>query len=717
MSTQRISSAFPSHARKAKRPRMAAILAALAVLLYVAAAYLLLPRQLPIFVQRSLGLGCAGLAVAAFLLTTRSGESSQEKLRRLYRGRHSDFGRHAAHEQAKPHTVTLPLLGAVPTRSMGAIAVFLSVGGWWLTPWAPVSVSSREVEDLTIPFAEQIIATVLVMPNGQMAIPQAPAIPTRARELAVLIRNTKNSYYLGLKATAEGRFEYADALLAGATPGSDAESPQIFLARAQNAMFAGHFADATRWYQEGLRKAPHDSGLLCQAAVARLLAGEYAEAEPLIARALQACRDQGNDKPAAMGDCLHVQAIQRICGGKDFDSVGAMSMRALDIFQEVHGDSHVSRAASLNNQAVLYTLRGDYRGAESLLKGALDVWTAIRAPYSGRLNLGMLDYDLGRYGEAETQLKLAFKGHKDLPLEHDPLLPANLSAMAVLYSTLQRYPDAAADARRALDIVQAELGEEHPALVPLLQVLAANDFAQSLYHKAEKHDRRALALSKKTWGPSHPYTGLVLHALAALYLAQDRWAEAEPLCHQSLQIAQRTFGNQHVSTAAALATLGRLEIAQGRGAEGRAHLEEACLIDTQLLGESHPEVARLMGDLAGLDNSRAAYRIGVSEYTKAIAIVKTSLGPEHAEVTRLLVGLAALCTAQDKYAEADSYLNQALSIQETSLVSHHLDLASTLEARTAVLRKMEPANAQQVAAMEARAKSIRRQHAAADGAE
>ena len=54
---------------------------------YVAAAYFILPDELPALYQRLLGAGCVALAMTVFLLATREVESTDEMMARLRRGR------------------------------------------------------------------------------------------------------------------------------------------------------------------------------------------------------------------------------------------------------------------------------------------------------------------------------------------------------------------------------------------------------------------------------------------------------------------------------------------------------------------------------------------------------------------------------------------------------------------------------------------------------
>ncbi len=702
-----------------RRLRWGAVVAAVVLVAYVAAAYLLFPAELPWLQQRLLGAGCVALAVLVFALATRHAESTEELLFRLRRGQHSDFGKRRRLAQKQQRTIRLPVLGETSYRPFGGFGVLVLGAAWWLSPWAPVVVKEYVIEDLTVPLGEEIAAVVLVMPNAQMAIAQVPVVPLRARQLAELIDENTSSYHRGLKAIAQGRFGEARRLLATAMKDDDAEPLQIHLARAQNEMYAGQFLDAVGWYKNAVGRKPDDPKLLCQMAVAWMQAGKFDRAEPVVARAVKACRQKLAEDGPAVAACLHVQAALNVGLGRQYDEAEQMCWQARGIFEEAFGRQHPLVAATLNNQAVLYLLQAKYPGAASLFSRARDIWVRTLGPQHPHVttsltNLAMLHYNPGQYGKAGELLQRALPIYSKSLQETSPILATTCNANALLDVTLARDQQSQQLAEKALVVSEKAFGPQHPSLAPILDTLAAFYTEAARYTKAELYYLRALAVIRKVWGPEHSYLVETLNHLACLHIAQGRYQEAESLCEQALEIAKKSLGEKHLGTAAVLNTRGRLEIERSQLRKARPYLEEALRIRREVFGREHPDVARTMGNLAALDNSPRTYGHGVSRYKKAIEMSEKLLGADHPQVAHLWYGLAALHAHRGKYPEAESCLKRALEIREKALVPYHPDLAATLDAHASLLLKITPPEPGRAAAMQTRAKSILAKHAEED---
>ncbi|MBN2477558.1 MAG: tetratricopeptide repeat protein [Pirellulales bacterium] len=726
---------------KPRKIILVSLLSAVAIVVYVEAAYWLLGGlELPAWWQRLLGLAYVLLAVGAYTLATRETESAEDLLHRIRKGQHSDFGKRLRKAQEKRTTVKLPVVGETSRRALGGCAVFVLASLWWLSPWSPVKVKELVVEDLTAPLADELMAVVLVAPDENTAVLQPPVLPNHTRKIAAMIvENKASDYQLGLKAIAEGRFEQARKLLANAMRHDDAQPDQINLARALNEMYAGEFERATAWYDNVVRDDPDDPLILCQTAVAWMQAGEFDKAEPLVSSAVAAARakpaeDEKKDD-SALGVCLHVQAVLNVCLGKKHDDVEATCWQARTIFEETPGDNDPFVAASLNAQAIVYLLRARYPGAEGLDRRAGDAWSRVRGathPHvaASLCNLAMLQCSLGHYDRsapagddspesaqqegAKELLQRALQCQAGTLPETHPAVAFAHNAAAVLQVALERPAEAQPLAEKALAIATDALGPEHPSLAPILDTLATVYVQQARYTKADLYYLRAIAIARESWGPAHPYLAGILNHLAQLHALQGRNEDSELVCQEALDILQKVYGDEHPEVAAALSTRGRLAAARGDSRQARLDFEEALEIRRKAFGKKHRLVARSLGDLASLDNSVRYYTRGVDLYKQAIEMDDALLGLEHPEVARLLYDLAALHARQQKYEAAQLCLQRALSIRETALVPYHPDLAATLDACAAMLRKLSTPDPDRADELAARAEAIRAKHAEED---
>lgn len=735
----RAGSQGPSGSNRSASSRFARkwIIAAVVTLVVVAgcalAAYKALPDGLPWLGQRLLGLTCAALAALTIALTARQSELPDEMGARVRRGQHLDFGRVLRMAHAEGETVKLPVIGEIQTRTLAGCAVFVLVGAWWMSPWTPVAVRQVVFEDLSVPLTEEILAVVLVMPNTYTAVLQPPIIPPRAVELAARVDRDAGPCELARKAMAEGRFQDARALLQTAEQTGDLPPAEICTVRGQNELYAGRFTDAADWYDKALKEKPEDPTLLCQAAVARMLLGDFTKAEQLLSDAVKTFAQKAEEarkKDPAYAACLHLRSVVLLGLGKEFDAAEEDCYYAREIFETAILRKHPFMAASFNNHAVLYLLHGKYASVEQLLgqaAGEWDKWTEGAGGNHPHLatrlgNLAMLYCIQARYDEANELLEKASAIRAEsLPDDH-PLLAVGRSARLVPSlapaQTVEQYQEAQRAGEEALAFAREAFGEENPVVAAVFDSLATIYARQARYAKAEDHYVRAQAITERYWGRNHPYLAEVINHRTRLDVDRARHGQAntlddaEKLCQQVLDLCQRTLGEEHPSAAEALNLRTRVKIERGRYTLPD-DLEKALGIYEKTLGKEHPDVARTLGNLAALKNSPYTFEQGAQDYKKAIGIAKKFFGDDHPEVARLWFDLATLYLRQgeNEKSRAADCLEESLKIQQKALVPYHPDLAATLETLGPLLAEKDPQRSKE---MEVQAKAIRTKHAEVD---
>lgn len=684
---------------------------------FLAVAYFALPDELSAILQRGLGLVCAGLAVAVFAAATR--EREDELLHRLRRGQHLDFGKRLRSAKKQRRTVKLPFFGQASFRALGGVAVFLLVDIWWWTPLAPIGVSELTVEDLAIPLGNQIVAAVLLLPDGQAPVLQPPIVPRSSRQLAEGISEDAAAYDLGMKAIAQGRSDDARKLLEAALKGGKTDAVMVHVARAQAEMFACQFGEAVKWYDNALKLKPDEPALLGQAAVAQMHAESFQSAEPLVAKFVEICQASQGKDDSRLAASLHVRAVSFIGQGREFDQAEVLNKKVQDTWSKILGEAHPFVAASLNNQAVLYQIRAKYPGVPQLNNWAREIWSEKQGEQqplvAGSLsNLAMLNCLLGNYQKATGLNERALTIRREtLPPTH-PLLALSSTSIATVQLALGQCKEGITLCQAALTTLETELGPQHAAVAPTLNTLATLYTAEARYTRAEPYHLRAIATTRNSLGPEHPYLANCLNALASLYIIQGRFDEADALGVEALRIGEKTLGDDHPTVAASLLIRGMVQLKKGDPRAARPFWEKALRIQENTFGKEHPAVADTLGDLAALDNSPRTYTKGIARYKRAIEMDRRLLGDEHPAVARLLVGLAALYVDRNKYARAEPYLKEALAIREKALVDFHPVVADTMEAYAAVLRKVTPPNTDLASDLQSRAQAIRAKHTEED---
>ncbi len=322
----------------------AAIVAAIALAVFLVMAYWVLPDALPVWTQRFLALINAILAVVVFgLATHRQHHPDLDAIAlRLKRGHHPDFGKQLQQEVKHQHhakTVNLPVVGETSLRAISGSGIFVGVLLWWLTPWAPILVRARDMENLSIPLGIEIEDTVLMLADTQLAVPHPPVRPAIASALASAISLDSGPYLLGQKATVEGRYDDSRQLLNTALAAEKANVSDIRLALAQNELFAGKYVEAAKQYDQVLLVDPNDPTMWAQAAIAWLHAGDYNRAGDLANNASAMCEPYKDSKDAVRRDerarCLHVQAAVYTCHGKEPNKAGRFNKQVQDVWRDV----------------------------------------------------------------------------------------------------------------------------------------------------------------------------------------------------------------------------------------------------------------------------------------------------------------------------------------------------------------------------------------------
>jgi tetratricopeptide (TPR) repeat protein len=128
--------------------------------------------------------------------------------------------------------------------------------------------------------------------------------------------------------------------------------------------------------------------------------------------------------------------------------------------------------------------------------------------------------------------------------EH-PSVATTLNNLAGLYKSMGEYEKALPLYKRALEIYEKVLGPEHPDVATTLNGLAGLYESMGEYEKALPLYKRALETREKVLGPEHPSVATTLNGLAGLYYHIEKYDEALPLLERSLEIFERKLGPAH----------------------------------------------------------------------------------------------------------------------------------------------------------------------------
>ncbi len=329
----------------------------------------------------------------------------------------------------------------------------------------------------------------------------------------------------------------------------------------------------------------------------------FAEAEPLVRRALAIREAQLGPADASVAESLHDLATLLIDTNRGHDAEPLLR-RALAI-REALGPEQPDVARSLHNLAIMLWNENRFAEAEPLYRRALAIReTALGAQHpdvaESLVGLAALLHLTNRRAEAEPLYRRAIALQAETLGPDHPDAAASQQHLAALLRDMGRLDEAEPLFRAALASFERSLGPEHPHVAQTLAGLALLLREVGRASEAEPLHRRALALREARLGPEHPQVARSLNGLAAVLRDTKRYDEAEALYRRALAIREASFGLQHHETAQSLNDLAILLRDTGRFEEAERLFRQALEVRESILGPDHHDVVQSRNDLTAL---------------------------------------------------------------------------------------------------------------------
>ena len=310
-------------------------------------------------------------------------------------------------------------------------------------------------------------------------------------------------------------------------------------------------------------------GLFNQLGILSYAKARYAEAEPLMRRAIEISELRcGPDDPTV---ATSIGNLALLLG--DINRVGdaePLLRRALAIDEVRFGPNHPKVAIRLSNLAELLRNTNRLDEAERHIRRAVAIDEASLGPNHPNVairlnNLAGLLEQKNRRAEAEPLYRRALTIFDESHGPNHPRTAAALNNLASLLQAMQRLAEAESLYGRALGIDEASYGPDHPNVAIRLGNLATVLGQTNRPVEAEPLLRRALKVDEGAYGPDHPNAAIRLANLAGLLYATDRLSEAEPMLRRALAIFEKSLGKAHPNTVTVRESLAALEAARNPG--------------------------------------------------------------------------------------------------------------------------------------------------------
>jgi tetratricopeptide (TPR) repeat protein len=276
----------------------------------------------------------------------------------------------------------------------------------------------------------------------------------------------------------------------------------------------------------------------------------------------------------------------------------------------------------------------------------------------------------------------------ELGPEH-PDVAATLNSLAGLYESMGEYEKAFPLYQRALDIREKVLGPQHPDVADSLNSLAGLYESMGEYEKALSLYQRALSIREKVLDSQHLDIALTLNNLSLLYHHMGNYEKALPLNQRALDICEKVLGPQHPNVAATLNNLAELYRHMGEYEKTLPLYQRVLDICEKVLGPQHPHFATTLNNIASLYKDMGEYEKALQLYQRVLEIREEVLGPQHPHFATTLNNLALVYNYMGNYEKALPLYQRALDIREKVLDPQHPDVAVTLTSLASLYTKME----------------------------
>lgn len=276
---------------------------------------------------------------------------------------------------------------------------------------------------------------------------------------------------------------------------------------------------------------------------------------------------------------------------------------------------------------------------------------------------------MGRYEEAESQLKWGLALREKALGTHDASLADSLDPLASLYSEEGRWEEAEFFEKKAL--VLREASGNPDSLAASLSLLGDIELNLNKNFEARNFLTRGLAVQEKTAG-NPAETLSLLNRLSKAFQAGNNPADAEANLLKALALAKKSFAANSIEEADALEKLADFYFAAGQKEKAAALYQSALKIDKGFVGVYYgysvlPYMQRLAVAYQAAGDAASAKDL----LEKALVTCRDSYGPRHPLLAVTLLRLARAEETLGDSKAARSHREQVLEILKSHFAKNY----------------------------------------------
>ncbi|MBK6919704.1 MAG: serine/threonine protein kinase [Deltaproteobacteria bacterium] len=323
---------------------------------------------------------------------------------------------------------------------------------------------------------------------------------------------------------------------------------------------------------------------------------------------------------------------------------------------------------------------GDYERAATVLGDAGLLAARHRHDVVAARAMADAVYEIGaQLGRVDEGLLWARHAEAAAARTGDEVLIARVhNTRGLTLSTGGRLREAEAELRRALELRERALGEDHPDVSITLVNLATVLESLGLLDESLADYQRALDINRRVLGERHPSVGAVLNNSVDAHLQVGHLDEGLAAARLAHDIFAETLPGDHPNLAAAAGNIGAALWTKGDLVGARRALDEQLEINRRRLGDDHHELANSHHNLGALLHDLHDDEAARASFERAVALWTKAFGPEHAEIAGSLVALAELDILAGSFLSARERLRRALQLLEAADAGARIEHASAV---------------------------------------
>lgn len=333
-----------------------------------------------------------------------------------------------------------------------------------------------------------------------------------------------------------------------------------------------------------------------------------------------------------------------------YDAAEAQTRAVIELRTAQLGATHHRVASARSQLGNVLRDRGQYADAEreyeAALRGLSDALGAEHPSVAAaHVSFGSFFARMGKFDQAREHNDAGMKIAVAALGEASHRVGSAYANLGGLLARQGKLEQALAAQQKAIAIWEAELGAFHPDVV----MERGNNLAQTLlslqrFDEAEALARPALERTRAIFGPTHPRVAMVSMCLAGILSRTDRADQAEALVRDALASRLAALGSEHMLVAHTRLNLGANLVQQDRWAEAEPVIATALAALIAAVGENHPTVGTARSNLAevllALDRPEPA----AAMLRGAVRSLTATLGPDAGPTVRARQRLAELNT-------------------------------------------------------------------------